>query len=424
MIENNIYNLMRKLWPLNRSITGQGTLDSLKILKGICKELNIKKVPSGTKVFDWVVPNEWSVTNAYIVTPDNKRILDYKKNNLHLVSFSTKINKTINLKDLKKKLHTIKNQPNAVPYVTSYYKKNWGFCIKYNDYKKLKKGFYKVCIDSSQKKGNLVYGELILKGKSKKEIFFSCYICHPSMANNELSGPCLMVFLASWIKQNYNNFFTIRIIFIPETIGSLVYLSKNRKKLKKNMKAGFNITCVGDNRDYSYISSRQGNGNSDNIAEYVFKKLNKKFKKYNWNERGSDERNYCAPGIDLPVSTIMRSKFGSYPEYHTSEDKLGKVVTRKSLRNSFVLLKNLILAADNNCYPKTMHLGEPFMSKRHMYPTISKTHSNNSVKNIMNVISYCDGKTSAVAISEKCNISIKRTFEILKILKAKKIIKY
>ena len=244
------------------------------------------------------------------------------------------------------------------------------------------------------------------------------------MANNELSGPCLMVFLANWIKKNYNNFFTIRIIFIPETIGSLVYLSKNYKKLKNNVKAGFNITCMGDNKNYSYISSRQGNANSDNIAEYVFKKLGKKFIKYNWNDRGSDERNYCAPGIDLPVSTIMRSKFGSYPEYHTSEDKLGTVVTRKSLKNSFILLKNFVLAADNNCYPKAIHLGEPFMSKRNMYPTISKTHSNNPVKNTMNIISYCDGQTSAIAISKKCNISINHTLKILKALKKKKIVKY
>ena len=424
MIEKKIYKLAKKLWGYNRSITGEGSLNSLKKLKNIFPELKILSVKSGLKVYDWKVPKEWNVKEAYIINPDKKKILDFKKNNLHLVSYSVKIKKTLKLNQLKKHLHTLKKQPSAIPYVTSYYKKNWGFCIKHNQYKKLKKGYYKVNIDTSFKNGKLNFGEIIIKGKSKDEIFFSTYICHPSMANNELAGPCLMIYIADWIKKNHDNYHTIRIVFIPETIGSLVYLNKNFKKLKKNMKAGFNITCIGDNREYSYMSSRNGNTNSDNIIKYVLKNITKKYKCYSWNERGSDERNYCAPGVDLPVATVMRSKFGSYPEYHTSLDKLGTVVTKKSLKSSFDLIKKIVIAADNNCYPKTKIFGEPFMTKRNMYPTTSKTHSHKPVKTLMDIISYCDGSTSLISISEKCKKPISVIMPILNKLKKKKIVNF
>ncbi len=223
MIGKKIHDLCKKLLPLNRSLTGNGNRQTLKILKGICKNLKIKEIPSGKKVFDWTIPDEWNAKNAWIRCPNGKKIAIYKKNNLHLVSYSKKMNAKMSLDQLEKHLHYIKEQPNAIPYVTSYYNKNWGFCISYNEKKKLKKGTYEIFIDSTFSKGSLTYGEILIPGIEKKEIFLSTYICHPSMANNELSGPTVTIFLAKWLMEQKRRY-SYRIIFIPETIGSISYL--------------------------------------------------------------------------------------------------------------------------------------------------------------------------------------------------------
>jgi len=270
MVGKKIHDLAKQLWPINRSITGEGVVNTLKILKRIVPDLEIKSIKSGTKVFDWTIPDEWVIQNAWVKDPSGKKIIDFKVNNLHLVGYSTPVNQTVSLENLNKHLHSSKEQPNAIPYVTSYYNKNWGFCIKHNLRKKLKKGKYKVFIDSKFKSnGKLTYGEILIPGKSKKEIFLSTYICHPSMANNELSGPCVTIFLANWIKCLKKKKFSYRIIFVPETIGSIAYISKNLKKMKKNINAGYNICCIGDNRSYSYLSSRNSNTISDQVAKHV-----------------------------------------------------------------------------------------------------------------------------------------------------------
>ena len=231
-IGNEILDLVRKLWPYNRSITGDGVRKTLKDIKEFLPELKICEVSSGTKAFDWVVPDEWRITDAWIKKPNGQKICDFKKNNLHLVGYSTPQSKKIDLEELQKNLYSLPEYPEAVPYITSYYDRKWGFCLSHNQRKKLKNGIYEIFIDSKLFKGSLTYGELIIKGRSNKEIFLSTYVCHPSMANNELSGPAVTTFLAKWIKKKKRNF-TYRIIFIPETIGSILYLSKNLSKLKK-----------------------------------------------------------------------------------------------------------------------------------------------------------------------------------------------
>ena len=421
-IGKKIHELAKRLWPINRSITGEGVRKSLRILKEIFPKLSIVEVKSGKKVFDWTIPQEWNVSEAWVKNSKNKKIIDFANNNLHLVGYSHPVKAEINLKKLKKHLYSLPDQPKAIPYVTSYYKKRWGFCISEKDKKKLKPGNYKVFINSKFKKGSLTYGEIIIPGRTKKEIFLSTNICHPSMANNELSGPTVTVYLAKWIRSLKKRNFTYRIVFVPETIGSITYLNKNYKKMKNNIYGGFNVVCVGDEKNYSYLPSRNGETISDVIAKHVLSWTVKKYKTYTWLQRGSDERQYCSPGIDLPIASMMRSKYGDYSEYHTSLDNLRNVVTPAGLEGGYNVIKKAIEIFEMNCFPKTTSLGEPQLSKKNLYPSLSMKNSSNSARLLMNVLSYCDGKTAVVEIAEKVNKSIWSIYPIIEILNKNKLI--
>src|SRR3990167_7031986 len=422
MIGDDIHQLAKILWPINRSITGDGVRKTLHILKNFHTNLEIYEIPSGKKVFDWIVPKEWNVKEAWVEGPDGKRILDFANNNLHLMGYSIPVNATFELEELDKHLFSLSNQPNAIPYVTSYYTERWGFCITHNQRKKLKPGKYKVHINSTLQSGSLTYGELIIPGESSKEIFLSTYVCHPSMANNELSCPTVTIYLAKWLESLKNRRFTYRIIFVPETIGSITYLSQHYKHLKEHVVAGFNITCVGDNRNYSYLPSRDGNTLSDQVANHILKWTDKNFKTYTWNDRGSDERQYCAPGIDLPIASIMRTKFAEYSEYHTSLDNLENVVTPEGLKGGYSALRHALEAFENNCYPEVTVLGEPHLSKRGLYHTIGTKVRDKYVGLMMNLITYSDGKTSLLTIAEKCNVPIWDLYSILNTLSAHKLV--
>ena len=400
-ISKNYSNLMIKwakdLFPLCRSLTGNGTLSTLKYFKKIHKEIKIISFKSGTKVFDWEIPLQWEIKDSFFEhIKTKKRFAQFKKNNLHVVGYSYPVNKILSKEKLLKHIYTLKKQPNLIPYVTSYYKKSWGFCISENQKRKLPKGDYKAFINSKLFKGELNLGELIIKGKIKKEILISTYICHPSLANDELSGPVLSVALIDYIKKKFkNNKYTYRFLFVPETIGSIAYLSKKYKILKKNVIAGFVLSCVGDEKKFSLVESRLGDKISDiAIKSSIFKKKN--FKKYSYLHRGSDERQYCFPGIDLPVSVFCKSKFGDFKEYHTSADSF-KIVTKKGLEESFIVMSNIIKSFEKFLYPRTKYLTEPMLSKRSLYSTISKKDVKN--EDYLNIIVYCDGEHSIFQIA-------------------------
>ncbi len=428
-----MYKLAERLFPICRSITGNGVRQTLKILQDHIP-LVIHEVPSGTKVFDWTVPKEWNIKDAYVADEKGKRIIDFKKNNLHVVGYSTPVNKTVTLSELDEHSYSDERLPNAIPYVTSYYAERWGFCMTHNERQKLKERKYKVVIDSELKDGSLTYGELIIPGKSKKEIFLSTYVCHPSMANNEISGPVVTTFLAKWLLSEPREY-TYRIVFIPETIGSITYLSKNLKQMKQNIIAGFNVTCVGDDRCYSYLPSRLGNTLADKVALKVLKLRQPKFISYSFLDRGSDERQYCSVGVDLPVATIMRSKYGTYPEYHTSLDNL-ELISPEGLAGSYKILQECLSILEreefiatksdqktslrkNGRYKMTC-LGEPQLGKRGLYPTISAKGSADQVRNMMNFIAYADGDHDVKDISQKIKVPAKDIDLIAqKLLKAK-----
>tara|TARA_B110000211_G_C14050677_1_gene541054 strand:+ start:305 stop:1558 length:1254 start_codon:yes stop_codon:yes gene_type:complete len=414
--------LFFKLWPINRSITGSGVSETLMIIRKYIGYLQVKNYKTGDKAFDWKIPEQWEVKEAYILNPDGKKICDYKKNNLHVVGYSKKIKKYLSLDLLKKKLYTIKKIRNAIPYITSYYKKDWGFCISYNEYKNLKKGKYLALINARHFKGKLSYGEFFKKGSDSREIFFSCNVCHPSLANNELSGPVVMAHIAKWIK-NINTKYSYRIVFIPETIGSISYISKNLKKMKEKIIAGYTVTCAGDEENYSFLPSKN-KSLSNQFATELFKENNIPFKKFSWLDRGSDERQYCSPNVDLPIASLMRTKYNEYPEYHTSLDKFGQTVTLKGLNQTFNLLKKLIIKIEKEKIPLCNTYCEPFMTKYQMYPTTSTKIQKKKTSAIMNILSYCDNRNTIKNISTSTNIEIKETKRILKILKQKKIVTY
>lgn len=413
MIGCEIHKLAEQLWGINRSLTGDGNRETLKILQGHIPGLTLHEIPSGTKVFDWTVPDEWRVKDAYIITPNGEKICNFRNNNLHLLGYSAPVNKKISLAELQQHLYSIPLQPTAIPYVTSYYERRWGFCISQKQRDVLKEGTYEVYIDSEHFAGSLTYGELIIKGESDSEVFLSTYICHPSMANNELSGPTVTTFLAKWLKSRPKNRFSYRIVFIPETIGSIAYLSRNLNHLQKHVIAGFNVTCVGDDRAFSYLPSRKGNTLSDHIARHVLRHTHPDYKAYKWTDRGSDERQYCAPGVDLPVASIMRTKFGAYEEYHTSLDDLVNVVTPQGLEGGYTVLRKALEAIEENYYLKSTILCEPQLGKRGLYPTLSTKSSASEVSLMMDLITWSDGTKSALEIADLCEVPV---WELLPLL--------
>jgi aminopeptidase-like protein len=398
-IGTQMYAWATDLFPICRSITGEGVRNTLNYFGNILPDLTIHEVPTGAQAFDWIVPEEWYIRNAYIEDESGQRILDFQNNNLHVMGYSEPVDRRMNLDELNEFLYSLPAQPTAIPYITSYYKRRWGFCLTHEQRLTLKKGIYHVFIDSDIKPGVLNYGELILPGTTEKEILLSTYVCHPSMANNELSGPVVTVAMAQWLMSLENRRYTYRIIFIPETIGSIVYLSKHLDDLKQHLIAGFNITCIGDERCYSFLPSRNGKTLSDRVALHVLKHTDPDFKMYTWLDRGSDERQYCAPGVDLPIATVMRSKYGEYPEYHTSLDDLS-LVTPAGLEGGFTVLKKSIKILENNDYPKTTVLCEPQLGKKGIYPTLSTKESGKQVKTMMNLISYCDGTLNLLEIAD------------------------
>ena len=416
MIGCKIHSLAKELWAINRSITGEGVRETLSCIKKHLKNINIKSVPSGTNVFDWTVPNEWHVSEAYIMTPEGKKICDFSINNLHLVGYSIPFRGKMRLEELQKYLHSLPEQPNAIPYITSYYQERWGFCLTQEQRDDLVDGEYEVVIDSKLFAGQLNYGELILPGESDEEIFLSTYVCHPSMANNELSGVVVATYLAKWLSDLKVRRYTYRFVFIPETIGSIVYLSKNYVNLKKKVIAGFNISCVGDERSYSYLPSRNGNTISDKVAKHVLKWIDIDYVSYSWLDRGSDERQYCSPGIDLPIASILRTKYGEYPEYHTSLDNLDKVVTPKGLDGGYWALRKALELIEKNRIYKTKFLCEPQLSKRGLYPNLSTKKTKEKVMKILNLISFCDGENSLLDIAEKTNHPAWDLYELVEIL--------
>lgn len=415
MIGRLAWNRAKDLFPICRSLTGAGTLQTLEHIQKILPDLVIHSVPSGTKAFDWTVPDEWNITDGFLHNIEKGFIADFKKNNLHIVGYSERIVKNMDYAELEPHLHSIPSLPDAIPYVTSYYKRDWGFCITENQRKKIRKfrSSFLVNIKSHLAPGRLNYGELIIFGKEKKEILLSTYICHPSMANNELSGIVITTALAEMI-QKLDNRYTYRILFLPETIGSIVYLSKYIEHLQRYLIAGFVVTCVGDNRAFSYMPSKYGNTLADRAAKEVLRNI--PHKQYSYLDRGSDERQYCSAG--LPVCSIMRSKYGTYPEYHTSLDNMD-LISPEGLQGAYEVLSNAIEVLENNRILEATYPCEPQLGKHGLQSTISKNGISSSTKLVRDILTYADKSNDLLEIAEYCKIPFLDCLETVRVLKEK-----
>ena len=419
-----IESLLKKLFPINRGLVTKENLKTLRLIKKILP-IKILSVKSGKKVFDWRVPKEWEITNAFISNLDGKKIIDFEKNNLHVATNSKKINKVISFKELKKKLNYLKN---SIPYRTMYYKNDWSFCINEKQYKILSKfKKLKVVINSKFKEGRLNIGEFIIKGRSKKEILLSTYICHPSLANDNLSGIILTTLLGKFLKNLKNLKWSYRIVFLPETIGAISYLSLKKELIKKNVICGFVITCVGGKDIFSYKETWNNRHFLNKIINSFFIKNKIKFKKYSFDINGSDERQYSSVGFRINMASIFKSKYYEYKEYHNSLDNLN-FVKAINIKKSLEIYKKIINEVEKvNLYESNIKFGEPMLSKRNLYKKTGgsfipkKKFADSEI--ILWVLFLLDGQTTIEQISEKLKIRRNFLIKLIKKLVKKKLIK-
>lgn len=417
-----IYELAKRLYPIRTSLAGEGTREFLRVIKEYIPAMEIRCVRSNSKCFDWTVPPEWHLEEAYIEElPSGRRVVDTKWHNLHVVMYSVAVDKVMSFEELKNHLYYREDLPDAIPYVTSYYHPHWGFCLTYKQFLSMNpESKYRVVIKSKHIQGCLNYGELIVRGETDKEVLFSTYICHPSMGNNELSGPALTTFLAKYVMEKPRKL-TYRFVFVPETIGSICYISKHLEELKEKTIAGFVVTCVGDEGRFSFIPSRHGNTLADRVALNLLKYEVGNFRAYSFLDRGSDERQYNWPGVDLPVASVTKTKYGEYKEYHTSLDDLN-FINPSGLNQSYEFYTKIIDVLEHNAKYKSTTLCEPHMSKRGLYHTISHVNYSKSVKIMMDFMTYADGYKDLVEIADTIMVSAYSLIEVANTLKKEGLI--
>lgn len=393
-----LHALATELFPITRSITGDGVRQTLARIHSLLPELRIHEVPTGTSVLDWTVPDEWNVTDAFVEAPDGTRVIDFQRNNVHLVSYSTPVDMTMSLSDLRSHLHTDSEHRNAIPYVTSYYNHNWGFCLTVDELETFQDANYRAVVDATLAPGSLTYAELVIPGDSDAEVLISTYVCHPSLANNELSGPMVAVGLALWLTALPRRRYTYRFVFAPETIGAITYIDANVDLLKSKVVAGINLTCIGDEGHFSYLASRMGNTPLDRIARRQLAQRPNSVE-YTYLDRGSDERHYGMPGVDVPMISLMRTKYGSYPEYHTHLDDL-TVVTPAGLQGGLDFTRDCIAELEASDYLTSTVLGEPQLGRRGLYHTMHARTVADDVLLRTHILAYADGQHSLTDMAQ------------------------
>ena len=441
-IGNDMYELMERLYPITRSITGEGVRKTLKIFQDSI-DLQIHEVTTGTKVFDWTVPEEWNIDDAYIMNKNGEKIVDFKKSNIHILQYSEKIEKKVGLEELKKHIFTLPEQPDTIPYRTSFYNKNWGFCMKHKEFLKLDDDEYAVNISSEHKDGSLTYGEFLIKGESTDEILISTYVCHPSLCNDNLSGPVLSLFLAKYFSKQKLHY-SIRFLFIPETIGAITWLARNEDNVK-NIKHGLVATCLGDSGNSTYKKTRDGDNIIDKIVEEVLIESGKPYKIMDFWPSGSDERQYCSPGFNLPVGSLMRTPYDMFDEYHTSEDNLS-FMNKESLRDSFLkyiavikkledyflvdipkrkIPENKNSANNNPVFKNLIPKCEPQLGKRRIYDEIGGIKKQDSLeqkKAIQWILNLSDGKNSLRDIQARSGLNYDILLDMSELLLKKQLL--
>ncbi len=420
-VGREMHRLMAELFPICRSITGDGVRRTLGIMKNHIP-LRVNEIPSGTKVFDWSVPNEWNIRDAFVKNSNGKKIIDFMKSNLHVLNYSIPVRKKVSLAELKEHLFTLPENPEWIPYRTSYYSENWGFCVSYNEYVQLKEDEYEVVVDSSLDPGSLSYGEYHIRGETDREVLISAHICHPSLCNDNLSGAVLAVFLAKSLSRLQLKY-SYRFLFIPGTIGSITWLSLNEQNASK-IEHGLVAACLGDSGGFTYKKSRRGSAEIDRAVLNVLRNSGDAYEVTDFIPFGYDERQYCSPGFNLPVGCLMRTPHGCYPEYHTSADNLD-FVHPEQLEKSLSAYTAVINILENdrkyiNQNPKC----EPQLGKRGLYQSIGGQKDGKSGEIAMLwVLNLSDGNHTLLDISDKSGVRFALISEVADLLVQKGLLR-
>jgi aminopeptidase-like protein len=402
-VGEEMYRFVTDLFPICRSITGKGVRETLALIQKHTP-LDIHEIPSGTRVFDWIVPKEWNIREAWIKDPAGKKIIDFQNSNLHVLNYSTPVHARLSLKDLKEHLYSLPEHPDWIPYRTSYYNENWGICLPHNQLLGLSEGEYEVFIDSSLEDGHLTYGEYYLRGETDAEVLLSAHVCHPSLANDNLSGVAVATFLAKELGK-LSLKYSYRFLFIPGTIGSITWLSLNESQISR-IKHGLVFTCLGDPGNYTYKKSRRGDAEIDRAVTEVLKNSGEAFEIREFSPYGYDERQFCSPGFNLPVGCFTRTPHAQYPEYHTSADNLD-LVRPEYLVDSFSKCLAIFQVLENNrVYLNQNPKCEPQLGKRGIYSQIGgQIDAKAKELALLWVLNLSDGKNSLLDIAERSNLN-------------------
>jgi aminopeptidase-like protein len=403
-----MYALAEELYPICRSITGRGVRQSLEILERIVP-LERHEVPTGTPVFDWTVPREWNIRDAYVKSSDGRRVIDFQESNLHVVGYSTPVRVRVPLQELRKHLFSRPDRPDVVPYRTSYYAESWGFCVSHRRLEQMPEGDYEVVIDSTLEAGSLTYGEYYLRGTTEAEVLISCHICHPSLANDNLSGMALVAFLARHLSSQPRRY-SYRFLFIPGTIGSITWLARNEEKASR-IRHGLVVACVGDPGPFTYKKSRRGDAEIDRAASHVLRHAGRAHSIRDFSPYGYDERQFCSPGFNLPVGCLMRTPHGEYPEYHTSADDL-TLISPAALMESLRTAVEIVEVLEHNARLVNLNSKcEPQLGKRGLYRAMGGELDRASRELAMLwVLNLSDGTHSLLDIAERAGLK----FELIR----------
>lgn len=404
-IGREMYRLIAELYPICRSITGEGVRKTFRIINNYIP-IEIHNVPTGTQVFDWTVPNEWNIADAFVKNARGARVIDFRKSNLHIVNYSVPIRNHMSLAELKTHLHTMPGHPDWIPYRTTYYNENWGFCLSHNQLMELREEEYEVCIDSTLKPGSLTYGEYVIPGESSDEVLVTCHVCHPSLANDNLSGIAVALFLAKHLSDKKSRY-SYRFLFIPGTIGSITWLSINESKVSR-IKHGLVLASLGAGEKFTYKKSRRGDAEIDRATMHVLHHSSKTCEILEFSPYGYDERQFCSPGFNLPVGCFMRLQNGHFPEYHTSADNLDFVQPSLLTESFDIVLAILHLVNSNGVYLNQNLKCEPQLGKRGLYRAIGGVESRVDELALLWVLNLSDGKHSLLEIAERSGVAFSR----------------
>jgi aminopeptidase-like protein len=408
-----LFGFAEELFPICRSITGDGIRQTLAMIQKRIP-LQLSEVPSGTAVFDWNVPKEWNIRDAYVRVPGGERVIDFAKCNLHLVNYSKPVRATMTLSELKAHLFTIPEKPDWIPYKTSYYNAEWGFCLSHNQLLAMKDREYEVCIDSTLEDGNLTYGEYLLPGRTSDEILISCHACHPSLANDNLSGVTVATSLVKFL-QGKDLRYSYRFLFLPGTIGAITWLAQNKEGAKK-IRHGLVLTCIGDAGNFHYKKSRSGSAEIDRATAHVLSHLTSSSELLEFSPYGYDERQYCSPGFNLAVGCLMRSVWGSFPEYHTSADNLDFIRPQYLAESLRVCTAIVDVLEKNRRYRNLSPFCEPQLGRRGLY---ERSHSNTLEEDInarLWVLNQSDGEHSLLDIAERSGLAFQTIDDAAEVL--------